>query len=400
MASPQILPFVTEAAYAEWAGAEQRVLYAPERLEGGPPIVFPRDELDFYGAAPLAYDFPAVTVTALKDVVVRGKSNLLNPPEAILRHGLFDPTLEVVPEEFYTRLVVVREQGAAAWAPIEPFNVDYVAEAAAFTDGSGFNYAHWITEVLPRIAAFVRDGAHAGIPLILDADLHPNILRSLALVAGPDWPLYRLPADHLVRVGLLHNVSPTGYVPFKLREQEIDTICHGLFGPQALRGAVAQLRAGMGAGTADATRPKLIVRRNSALRHIVNEPEIEAALLARGFVAVEPERLSFEAQVEVFSRARMVVGATGAAMANLVFFPPDCPTVVLMPKFRHTAYWYWRHIAAAAGAGPVVHVSGEQTTPTEDPWDALAVHQDFAISVQDVLDAVDEAESLSAQISG
>ena len=89
------------------------------------------------------------------------------------------------------------------------------------------------------------------------------------------------------------------------------------------------------------------------------------------------------------------MGATGAAMANLMFFQPDCPTVVIMPRFRHTAYWYWRRIAASAGAGPVVHVSGPQPTPTEDPWDALAVHQDFAIEVQDVLDAVDAAETLS-----
>ena len=91
VATPQILPFVTEAAYAEWAGAEPRVLYGPERLEGGPPIVFPDGDLDYYGAAPLGYDFPAVTLTTLKDVVVRGKSNVLMSPEAIVRHGLLQP---------------------------------------------------------------------------------------------------------------------------------------------------------------------------------------------------------------------------------------------------------------------------------------------------------------------
>jgi capsular polysaccharide biosynthesis protein len=183
-------------------------------------------------------------------------------------------------------------------------------------------------------------------------------------------------------------------VPFKLKPQPIETICHGRFGSQALRAAVAALRKDLPLDLG-AERPRLVVRRNSALRHIVNEPEVEARLVALGFTPVEPERLTLEEQVAVFSRARMVVGATGAAMANLVFFPPDCPTVVIMPRFRHTAYWYWRRMAAAAGAGPVVHVSGAQTTPTEDPWDALAVHQDFGIAVQDVLDAVEAAEALS-----
>ena len=65
-----------------------------------------------------------------------------------------------------------------------------------------------------------------------------------------------------------------------------------------------------------------------------------------------------------------------------------------MPKFRHTAYWYWRRMAAAAGAGPVVHVSGQQINPLEDPYAALAVHADFAVEVRDVLNAVEAAEAL------
>jgi capsular polysaccharide biosynthesis protein len=273
--------------------------------------------------------------------------------------------------------------------------VDYLPEAAVFTDGISLNYAHWITEVLPRIAAFVRDGAHARVPLIIDTDLHANIMRSVALVAGPDAVVYRLAPDQLVRVGVLHSVSPTGYVPFKLRPQSLDTVCHGLFGPQALRRAVSQLRRGIGSRPADKARPKLLVRRNSTSRHMVNEAEIEEALVARGFVVVDPERLTLEEQAAVYSGAGMIVGATGAAIANLVFCPPDCPTVVMMPKFRHTAYWYWRRMAAAAGAGPVVHVSGDQIDPTEDPYDPLAAQVDFAVELKDVLDAVDAADALN-----
>jgi capsular polysaccharide biosynthesis protein len=394
MASPLILPFVTEDAYARWAGAPQEVLYEAERVEGGAPLVFPEPEPDFYDLTPLGYDFPAVTLTTLRDVVVRGKANVLTPPEAILRHQLFNPATEVIPEEFYGRLAFAGDRGSGAWMPTDPFDVDYLPEAAVFTDGCGFNYAHWITEVLPRIAAFVRAGSHPGVPLIIDTNLHANIMRSIALVAGPDAVLYRLAPDQLVRVGVLHNVSPTGYIPFKLLPQPLDTVCHGLFGPQALRHAVNQLRRGIGKRHTDKTRPKLLVRRNSTLRHIVNEAEVEEALGARGFVVVEPERLTLEEQVALYSGAGMIVGATGAAIANLIFCPPDCPTVVMMPKFRHTAYWYWRRMAAAAGAGPVVHVSGDQIDPTADPFAPLAVHVDFAVELKDVLDAVDAADAL------
>jgi hypothetical protein len=233
-----------------------------------------------------------------------------------------------------------------------------------------------------------------GVPLVIDADLHPNIMRSIALVAGPEAPLYRLAHDQSVRVGVLHNVSPTGYVPFKLRPQPVDTICHGLFGGQALQGMVGQLRRGIGGLAPGPERPKLFIRRNSAIRQIVNEAQIAEALSKLGFVTFEPECLTLDEQVATFSRAGMIVGATGAAIANLVFVPPDCPIVVLMPKFQHTAYWYWRRMAAAAGAGPVVHVSGDQIDPLEDPFAPLAVHADFAVGLRDVLDAVDAADVL------
>jgi capsular polysaccharide biosynthesis protein len=392
MTSLMMLPFVTQDAYADWAGAPRRVVYDSEEVSGGAPRLYPQADRAHFGEAPLGYAFPAVRVTTLRHVVVRGKSNLMTPPEAVLRHGLIDPEREITPEEFYVRIMGQPEQGSVAWAPGDPFAVDYIPEAAAFTDGVGFNYAHWLTEVLPRIAAFVRD-TREPVPLILDAELHANILRSVELIA-PGFPLYRLAPHELVRVGVLHLVSPTGYVPFKLRPQPVETIEHGRFGAQALTGAVAALRAQIPGAQAGGERPKLVIRRNSALRRILNEAAVEEALVARGFTPIEPERLGFDEQVATYSNAGMIVGATGAAMANLVFCRPDCPVVVIMPKFLHTAFWYWRRMAAAAGAGPVFHVSGPQTSVTEDPWDALAVHQDFEIGVADVLEAVDAAEAV------
>jgi len=383
---------VTEDAYAEWAGAPRRVVYDAEEIALDPPRVFPQADLAFFGETPPAYRFPAISVTTLRHVVVRGKSNLLTPPEAILHHGLFDAEREILPEEFYVRLVTQREQGGAAWAPGDPFAVDYIPEAAAFTDHVAFNYAHWLTEVLPRIAAFVRD-APAKVPLILDADLHANILRSVELVA-PDFPIHRLAAHELLRVGTLHAVSVTGYVPFNLKPQPTEEIQHGVFSRQALTGAVDALRAAIPGAEAGGARPKYVIRRNSVLRKILNEAAVEEALVARGFTVLEPERLSLDEQVAIYSNAGMVVGATGAAMANRVFCRPDCPVVSLTPRFLGTAFWYWRRMSAGANAGPVLYVSGPQTTPMEDPWEALAAHQDFEIRVADVLDAVDAAEAL------
>jgi len=391
MASPPNLPFLTEAAYARRIGVSRQTLHEAETVKAGPPPMFPAT--DFYDLAPLQYDFPPVTVTTLRDVLVRGRSNVLSTTDAIIRHDMIDPRADVTPEEIYGRLKVSDRHRAAAWIPTDPFNVDYLPEAAAFTDATAFNYAHWMTEVLPRIVAFARHGGRRGIPLIIDLDLHPNLMRSIALAAGPDLALHVLPPEELVRVGVLHNVSPAGYAPFTLRKQSAVPFSHGRFSPGALSETVAGLRQGAPSTNGEARR-RLFLRRQTKLRRLVNEDEIEAALVARGFMALEPERLSLEEQIAVFSNAAMVVGATGAAITNLIFCQPDCPTVVLMPRFRQTAYWYWRRIAAAVGAGPVVHASGEQVDPMDDLYHPLALHQDFRVEVGDVLDAVEAAEAL------
>jgi len=391
MAQPPTLPFLTEGAYAAERGLAQPVLAEASRAEGGRPPIYPAS--DFYDLSPLAYDFPALTLTTLRDVVVRGRSNVLTTPDAILRHGLVERATEIGPEEFYGHLRIAEDWASATWAAHDPFETDYLAEAAVFTDGTSFNYAHWMTEILPRIAAFVSDAGRARIPLVVDSDLHPNLMRSLEIVAGPDAVIRRLAPEATLRVGVLHNVSPSAYAPFKLRPQSGGGFSHGLFSPPALRASVARLRAGLALPAGD-MRPRLLLRRNSGLRRLVNEGEIDEMLVGLGFTPLEPERLSLDAQIEAYSGAGMVVGASGAALTNLIFARPDCPVVVLMGRFRLTAYWYWRRMAAAAGAGPVVHAVGEQLAPLDDPYDPLAAHQDFHIALDDVRAAIDAAEAL------
>jgi len=393
-----VLPLLTEAAYAQCAGAAQDVLSQAETIEGPPAWMFPRPAVDFYDDEPLRCEAPAVTLTAWRDIVVRGRSNVLTAPRAILRHGLIDPQTDVTPEEFYGRLGIFPDLGRAHWAPLDPFNVDYLPEAAAFTDGTSFNYCHWMTEVLPRVAAFAEAKGGARIPLIVDTELHPNVARSLALVAGAEAPVYALAPERAVRVGVLHNVSPSGYVAFKLRPGAPRRATHGLFAAQPLREMIGRLRGAAGAAAsarrASARGPKLLVRRNADLRLIANQAEIDAALTARGFTVIDPGALSLEEQVRVYAEAAMVVGGTGSAIVNLIF--GSHPTVVMIPKLPSAAFWYWRRIAAAAGAGPVLHVVGELTEPLADPFDPQAAHKDFRVEVKDVLEAVDAAEALSS----
>ena len=62
-----------------------------------------------------------------------------------------------------------------------------------------------------------------------------------------------------------------------------------------------------------------ISRALTSWRRIVNEVEVERLLASYGFKTYLPEKMNIGQQVELFSKAKVVVSATGAALANLMF---------------------------------------------------------------------------------
>lgn len=65
---------------------------------------------------------------------------------------------------------------------------------------------------------------------------------------------------------------------------------------------------------------KIFVVRKNALRRIFkNQDSFISSLSCRGFGVVDPSSLSFEEQVAIFSRAKIVVGVHGAGLTNIAY---------------------------------------------------------------------------------
>jgi capsular polysaccharide biosynthesis protein len=90
-----------------------------------------------------------------------------------------------------------------------------------------------------------------------------------------------------------------------------------------------------------------ISRRGHSMRVMINELALEAALRARGFEIVRPERLKAAAQVQLMQEAGVVVGPTGAAMTNALFASPGTRIVEIQPE-SFISQWVW---AASRRAG-------------------------------------------------
>lgn len=113
----------------------------------------------------------------------------------------------------------------------------------------------------------------------------------------------------------------------------------------------------------DPGAPKRIYvsRRGSLKGELLNEAELETALEARGFMIVRPQEWSIRDQIILFNRADVVVGATGVAMANVLFCKPGTKVVEIQPD---SLAGFWVH-DLAQGIGAEARTFAALSLPSE-----------------------------------
>ncbi len=341
------------------------------------PSVFPVEERACLQSPHDRYEFPEITVFEVPQATVYGRTNLLLVDDLVICHDLYDFSRDYTSEELHGRTIVDLKRGRVRWLQYDNAPAS-LASAAIFTDATAPNYAHWLTEVLPRIAMFCDVQIYAHVPLVVDAGLHPNLMESLRLIAGEQREIICIPVGRAVNVERLYVTSSCGYVPFGRRATKMSGHSHGAFSPIALEKVRAKLFGCIKNGSYSGLPKKIYIRRTSGTRKVSNIESIETILKSSGFSVVEPEKLGFIEQVKLFSHAEVIVGSSGAALANLVFSAPGTKIVILIASYPDTSYWYWQNIACAT-FNEIRYVLGHI-----NKGDQLGIHADFTVSPDDV----------------
>lgn len=368
-------PMVKLADYVSGSNVPTTSILDATKVDTPPPKVFPAEDQVYLLSPHSHYEYPSIYVAQLSDALIYGGTNLVFKKDAVICHDLYDFARDYTGEELHGRHVIdakkkrlrlVRNGAISAYMPV----------AAAFLDACAPNYAHWLTEVLPRIAVFCSIEEHASVPVIVNDDLHPNIMESLALVAGGDREVIALPVGEAISVGVLYVTSVTGYVPFGRRNAKLDEHSHGLFCPLSFDQVNKRLLPIVDKLPLQNFPSKVYLRRKSGVRKITNDTEIEQILSGNGYVIIEPERLTFLQQVKLFQAADEVIAPTGAALANAIFCRPGTRVGVLMGKHEQMIYRYWLDMLAPLGIR-VSYVLGSLADNLE-----VGVHADFHVDAE------------------
>jgi hypothetical protein len=197
------------------------------------------------------------------------------------------------------------------------------------------NYGHYLLDIVPLIHL----GARMRAPM-LTWTLKP---WQRALVARLDVP-----------GGLIREIRPR---PVFLRHAVVSNRHSGVASqnahPQHREAFAAILANVRKAAQAGATPKRAAVCRGLAnSRNLVNRAEMIEALKPLGFVAIQPEKLSFDEQALVFAGAEVVVIEFGAAMANVMFCSPGTKVVEIIAEGQHDPWS--SHLCAMLGLEYVV----------------------------------------------
>jgi capsular polysaccharide biosynthesis protein len=176
------------------------------------------------------------------------------------------------------------------------------------------DYGHWLLGVLPLVAVAAQFCDLSQFRIVVSRQP-----EAMARIMRDGLGLFGVAPGRIVALGEAPVFLQRAVYPLPLQRGSFVT-------PQALE-VLESLPARL-SGAADA--PKRIYLAGGADRP-VNEAALLELLRPLGFVAIEPGKMSFTEQIRAFSRAEIIVGASGAGLANMAVAPRGVRVIVPTP---------------------------------------------------------------------
>ena len=223
------------------------------------------------------------------------------------------------------------------------------------------NHLHIITQIVPAVVSYQSDPGFRGGTLLLPS-----------LVPGSADAIQALTVRALNLAGVMTaNVVSLGAEPVALGDLTFSGYLRAVDGPSLFCRSVFDRMARQANPDRRRHSPRAIFvsRVDSKDRVMRNEYELIARLLRWGIEPVELSSLDLDEQIALFRDTRLVVGAHGAGLANIVFCQPGTvlyellpahyvnPCVAHLAQMRDVHYWcdvhrsddlpgVWRHRAS------------------------------------------------------
>lgn len=217
-------------------------------------------------------------------------------------------------------------------------------------DPSSNNWMHFLSEVLPNSLECANNIELKSFGILTDATLSKSASELIKIVY-PGVPNLILHTNQPLEVEslIIGDMSKKSMSFFWPRDGE-NTLGSYLFSSVNLLRCRTLIFENMQLQKSETAESiKLYVKRKSYFRRVVNHDAVEEYLRKNNFVVFEPTENNLEEQIQLFSKAQIVVAQAGAALANIMFMPPDSRVFSLMADSDWIDFDYFHRYAAIFG---------------------------------------------------
>ena len=219
----------------------------------------------------------------------------------------------------------------------EPKQVNYLDSAINLVGIASYNYYHMLIEILPKLIIADRYEEYRGLPILVDEIILkiPQYQEALAIVNQYNHEVIKVDIGEKWRIEKLVHISPNTWMPINLYDKNLSRVSDFMISETYLYNMRNRVLSAVSSNEDNTEREKkryFISRKKLNTVRLKNESEIRDLFLAHGFEVLCPEKLSFEEQVEKFSEAECIAGATGAAFANIIFCRPKTKIICIIPQ--------------------------------------------------------------------
>jgi len=331
---------------------------------------------------------PSPRWTTLAGAVVQDGGTVTVGDSLIVFEGSSDPSHGFVSGQWQTVF------GTSASRDVALLNLrgaakQVIQEGILLSGRNDDNWFHWLIEYLPRVM-LIPETMPEHVPVVISSRTAATGIQALRELT--DREIIVIEADIAQRFETLHVLAP--------QVQVLDsTKIPWNKGLRLNSAALHRVREVWLAGQPEfSPRRRVFLERKSRHRGIENEAALASIAHRNGFEVVDPSMLSFREQVDLFSSTELLVGASGAVMANYIMMRPGSEVIALTSD---QLYDFVLPAALAQVAGVrFSYVTGPslvrlQAVTDRNDW----IHSNFRINKDDFENALLRAIAQASQRS-
>lgn len=323
---------------------------------------------------------PEINASIYRDCVVTGGSTLIFSGNLAITPNSFDLTKYVTALES-SDLAEFRKQSSkfVFWGKPKknPSGQTAIRGINLITEHAA-NYAHFITEVLPRFTLIESLPEFRDYSLILDSSTPKSFVQILKDSATFPRTIHYVKKGERLNLRYCINIEPTAFTPTHHRTTwrtgpitPPSPHSHTFSKPALEYTRERKLSSIIDSQTTsnDSSRLLLVRDKTSSYnsRYAVTWHQIKDRFIKYGFQPYNPASDSFDKQVTRFSKAELIAGEVGAALVNSMFCAKPCTIWCLASYYENADYYYFSNLAQLLGHTLVYFVGPRSISDINKP---------------------------------